>query len=327
MIVDGVDGVRMLEIPTPFAVGAVNAYLLEGDPLTLVDTGPNLATSLVALERAVEAAGHAVDDLELLVVTHQHVDHFGLTQIVAERSGAEVAFLDQAVAFVEDFEARQRGDDEYAEGLMLRHGIESHVVDALRSLATILRGFGAPMTVSRPLAAGSLIEMGGRSFRVLHRPGHSPSDTVFHEEATGLLLSGDHLLSKISSNALETRPLDPEWDGTRMRPLVDYRRSLLATRELDLTVVLGGHGPPVLDHRALIDHRLSRQTERAEHILGLLADGPRSAHDIANAIWGRVAFTQAYLTLCEVLGHLDLLVADGVVAENPGEAIVGFEAV
>jgi glyoxylase-like metal-dependent hydrolase (beta-lactamase superfamily II) len=319
-------GIQMLEVPTPFAVGAVNAYLLEGSPLTLIDTGPNLATSLVALEQALGGAGYRVEDLELLVVTHQHVDHLGLTQMLADRAGAEVAFLREAAPFVEDYEARQRADDEYAEIVMLRHGIDEPVVDALKSVATIIRGFGAPVAVTRPLVAGSEIVMGDRTYRVLRRPGHSPSDTVFYEEGARLLISGDHLLSKISSNALETRPLDPEWDGSRTHPLVDYRRSLLETRALDVDLVLGGHGPPIDDHRRLIDERLSRQTERAEHILDLLRPAPRSGHEIANVIWGRVAFTQAYLTLCEVLGHVDLLIEAGAVAEYTSGEVVTFEA-
>jgi hypothetical protein len=98
-------------------------------------------------------------------------------------------------------------------------------------------------------------------------------------------------------------------------------------RELDLDVVLTGHGAPVTDHRALIDERLRRQDERAHALLDLLAHGPRSAHELAISLWRDVAVTQAFLTLSEVLGHLDLLIADGLVAEDESDDVVRFEAV
>ena len=87
-------GIHCLAIPTPFAVGRVNTYLIEDDPLTLVDSGPNSGKALDELEHALGALGHAIEDLELLVVTHQHMDHLGLLDVVSRRSGAEVAALD-----------------------------------------------------------------------------------------------------------------------------------------------------------------------------------------------------------------------------------------
>jgi len=81
-------GIRRLAIPTPFQVGRVNAYLIEDSPLTLIDSGPNSAKALDELEQALAGLGHKVEDIELLVVTHQHIDHFGLAAILARRSGA-----------------------------------------------------------------------------------------------------------------------------------------------------------------------------------------------------------------------------------------------
>jgi glyoxylase-like metal-dependent hydrolase (beta-lactamase superfamily II) len=102
---------------------------------------------------------------------------------------------------------------------------------------------------------------------------------------------------------------------------MSYLNSLRSTRALDATVVWPGHGPPIHDHRTLITKRLSHHEERAEHILGLLHEHSRSAHALARAIWGERALTQVYLTLSEVLGHLDVLVAAGLAAEEHGETV------
>src|SRR3712207_2989031 len=95
-------GIHRLAIPTPFAVGRVNVYLIEDEPLTLVDAGPNSGISLDELERGLAGLGHAIEELELVILTHQHIDHLGLVDIVATRSGAEVAAIDAVVPFVEN---------------------------------------------------------------------------------------------------------------------------------------------------------------------------------------------------------------------------------
>ena len=99
-------GIHRLAIPTPFMVGRVNAYLIEDDPLTLVDSGPNSAKALDELEQELNARGHAVEDIELLVISHQHMDHFGLASILARRSGAEVAALAPLAPFLAAYGAQ-----------------------------------------------------------------------------------------------------------------------------------------------------------------------------------------------------------------------------
>ena len=84
-------GIHLLSLPTPFLVGRVNLYLVQDEPLTLFDTGPNSGTTLDELEQALAGHGHAIEDLELIVLTHQHIDHVGLLEILSRRSGAEVA--------------------------------------------------------------------------------------------------------------------------------------------------------------------------------------------------------------------------------------------
>ncbi|HTZ86059.1 MAG TPA: hypothetical protein VMB05_05260, partial [Solirubrobacteraceae bacterium] len=100
--------------------------------------------------------------------------------------------------------------------------------------------------------------------------------------------------------------------------------SLEATRELDLDLVLSGHGRPITDHVALIDERFRMHRRRAEKILRLISAEPRTAHEIAQELWGNVAVTQAFLTLSEVLGHADLLLRDGSIVEQESEGVVRF---
>ena len=319
-------GIHRLAVPTPFRVGRINAYLIEDSPLTLIDSGPNSAKALDELEQALAARGHSVEDIEMLVVSHQHIDHFGLAAILARRSGAEVAALDALAPYLSRYSEQADADDSFAEAVMLRHGIPPEVVTALRAVSAGFRAWGSAVEVTRPLADGSELRLRDRTLKVLHRPGHSPSDTVFHDEARSILLAADHLIKHISSNPLLARPLgaEPDYLGPRPRALVSYMASLAQTREMSLSLVLPGHGPPIVDHVALIDERMRLHRRRAEKIRRLVEAQPRTAHEIAHELWGNVAVTQAYLTLSEVLGHVDLLLADGEVVEQEADGVVHF---
>jgi len=318
-------GIHRLAIPTPFAVGRVNCYLLDDEPLTLVDTGPNSGKALDELQRALGERGHSIDDLELVIVTHQHIDHLGLVEIVVEHSGAEVAALGIAAERLANFDEDAEADDRFAVELMLRNGIPEEVTAALRSVSRSFRGWGSHVAVTRPLADGEEMEFGDRALRALHRPGHSPSDTVFWDERRQILIAADHLLPHISSNPLISRPLDGS--SERTQALVTYIESMKKTREMPIEIVLPGHGDPVTDHVALIDERLAMHERRKEKIHTLIAERPRSGYELAQAIWGNVAVTQAFLTLSEVIGHADLLLNEGRVREADDGGVVRYEAV
>jgi glyoxylase-like metal-dependent hydrolase (beta-lactamase superfamily II) len=207
---------------------------------------------------------------------------------------------------------------------MLRHGIPPDVASALQSVSRAFRAWGARAEVTRVLVDGERMEFRDRTLEVHFRPGHSPSDTVFYDPERRMLIAADHLLGHISSNPLITRPRD----GRVGRPqaLVTYLESLRRTREMDVELVLPGHGEPVTDHRSLIDERFVLHRRRAEKLWGLIVERPRTAYELAQALWGNIAVTQAYLTLSEVLGHTDVLLNAGRVREVEEGGVVRFEA-
>jgi glyoxylase-like metal-dependent hydrolase (beta-lactamase superfamily II) len=321
-------GIHRIALPTPFLVGRVNCYLIEDEPLTLIDTGPNSGKSLDDLERALAAHGRRIEDLELIVLTHQHIDHVGLLEILARRSGAQVAALEELGPYLEDFSRSSAADDEFAQAVMRRHGVPDDVATVLGSLAAAFRAFGSSGSVTRELHDGGTLELGHRTLRIFHRPGHSPSDTIFWDEERAMLIGGDHLLARISSNPLVSRPLTGvgRVPSQRPRALLQYIESLGATRELPARLILPGHGDPILEHAELIDERLRMHRRRAERVRQILGARPMSAYEIALQMWGNVAVTQAYLTLSEVLGHLDLLVESGQAVERETDGASVFEA-
>jgi glyoxylase-like metal-dependent hydrolase (beta-lactamase superfamily II) len=318
-------GVHSLSISTPFAVGTVNAFLIEDDPLTLIDVGPNSGKALEELNAQLAQHGHTIDDLGLIIVTHQHLDHIGLVEIAVEHSGAEVAAIGVAARRLENFDEEAAAEDDYAVSVMLRNGIPEEVAAALRQVSASFHGWGSEFKVTRPLEDGETIKLRDRELVAYHRPGHSPSDTVFWDAERNFLFSGDHLLAGVSSNPLITLPLDGS--KRRVQTLVQYMDSLEKTRAMPADVVFGGHGEPITDHRSLIDSRFASTERRKEKIHRLISERSRTGYELAQAIWGNVAVTQAFLTLSEVIGHTDILVNEGRVREADDGSVIRFEAV
>ena len=150
--------------------------------------------------------------------------------------------------------------------------------------------------------------------QALHRPGHSPSDTVFWDAERRILIAADHLIAHISSNPLISRPLDGSGRaaaGAGHLHRVDAQDARDAGRDRPLR-------PRRADHRPRRPDRRPPRHPRAAQGEDLQADRrkrPRTGYELAQAIWGNVAVTQAFLTLSEVIGHADLLINEGRVRE------------
>jgi glyoxylase-like metal-dependent hydrolase (beta-lactamase superfamily II) len=323
-----------LQLPIPFPIGHVNAYLLRGDPLTLVDPGPLWNETLVALEQALAAEGLRVEDVELVVITHQHEDHAGLAGTVRERSGCEVAALDLVAGLLADTDAERDREDKYETAMLKLHGATPEVVATVADVSPVARTFIGSVDVTRPLADGDVLVAGGHELRAGFRPGHSPTDTVF-VSPDGWALVADHLLARVPSVSMAHRPpAGPADPRRRPRALIDYRESLAKTAALGLRIAYPGHWERVEDPRTAIADRIALQDERAGRILGELAGGAETAWEVVEAIWGLDAalggedhpLSKAYIVVSDVLAHIDLLVEDGRARELDDGDVIRYEA-
>jgi glyoxylase-like metal-dependent hydrolase (beta-lactamase superfamily II) len=320
-------GVHPIRLPTPFQVGDVNTWLLRGDPLTLVDAGPRMESTEARLETELAAHGVRVEDLELIVLTHQHADHVGLAGRLARRSGATVAATADLARFLADAQSSLTDDDAYAQALMRRHGVTRETTETLASITRAFHVYVGDVTVDHVLAEGDTLRAGGRDWRVLSRPGHSPTDTVFASD--GLVLAGDHLLPRISSNPIAHLPIGAGPEATaasddRPRPLLDYVASLAVTAAADQGErILPGHGEPFTGAAELVRTRIAMTERRAEKVLAAL-DHERTAAELGRDLWRHVPVTQAYLVLSEALGHLDVLEQQGRVRRREEDGAIRY---
>jgi glyoxylase-like metal-dependent hydrolase (beta-lactamase superfamily II) len=290
-----------LSLPTPYPVGPVNAYLLPGPPVTLVDCGPKTREALAALETGLAGAGTRLGQVERLIITHGHVDHFGLAARVAVESGARVmvhaadrpklqvdrSFLAPMRRFI-----REAGfPEEFSDGL----------INVLRAYRDQLDR----VTPTDTLADGDRLPLADDSLEVLHTPGHAQGHICLR--AGDALISGDLLLEEISPNPIiEFGP-----DGTRLRTLPALLGSLRRVEALAPAVAYPGHGDPLREPAARAAELLRHHMGRKEDLAQMLASRAWTLRELADAWFRNLQEFNVILGLSEVMGHLDLLEDEG----------------
>src|SRR3954447_17793427 len=181
-----------IDIPLPLAyVGTVNAWLLPGDPVTLIDTGPREDHALAALEGGLRREGLRLEDVELVLATHHHLDHVGLAATIQRRAGATVAALGRTAAYVAQDPAEVEGDRRFARALMRHHGVPEPLIADSEELWQYIRATTESVRADRRLTDGDRVRAGGRTLRVVDRPGHSTTDTLFVDDREALAFAGD----------------------------------------------------------------------------------------------------------------------------------------
>jgi len=296
-------------------MGGVNVWLLQGEPLTLVDTGPATEAALASLEDQLAELGVALEDIQLVLLTHHHLDHTGLAATIRERSGAQIAAHGETARYGARFHAGVRDEQAFALELIAAHGVPDAVIAGTAPFFAQILAESRPFTTDRVLLDGDTIRAGGCRLRVVHRPGHSTTDTLFVDDDSGDAFVGDHLLANITSG-VELGPTELPGDERR-RGLMEYLRNLRKTQVMPLRTCWAGHGPVIHDHSALIEDRLGFHADRLERIRRLVAARHRTAYAVARELWSdEIAEENPVLVVWEVLGHFDLLVNRGLVTEE-----------
>jgi glyoxylase-like metal-dependent hydrolase (beta-lactamase superfamily II) len=320
-------GVRWLRMKLPFALDHINLWLLRdrqdgADGWTIVDCG--IADDSTRAAWAQIFASPELEGLPVLrvICTHMHPDHIGLAAWLTERwSTAErdcrlwVSATDWNAARMASQSTTGFGG-EAAARFYARHGLSDP--DALAKVRA-RSNYYADMVPAVPRAYRRLmdemaIEIGGRAWLCMAGYGHAPEHIALMCPALNVLISGDMVLPRISTN-VSVIDIEPEGD-----PLPLYLASIEQMRALPAdALVLPSHGKPFTGLHTRIDQLQQHHEERFADVLAACAQAPQSAADLLMVLFKRVLdLHQTTFAMGESVAHLHALAGRGRLHPVPG---------
>ena len=299
-------------MPTPYGVGPVNAYLIDAEPLTLIDAGFQTDESKAAFIAQLKDAGHEASEIERVLITHGHPDHYGLVPWLQEM-GIEVHFPERELERMTG-----KGMRLHFGRLLLQAGMP---LDLLIKMDEHRKKDPRPwldIPSLKPVRDGDVFEFEGFSIEAHHVPGHSGGHFIYFEPGSRTLFAGDQLLPHVSPNPLLEPSLEDHTE--RRRSLVDYLDTLDRLKKLEPAIAYPGHGDPIEDVPTLIDSTVAHHLERKAEVAGLLTDRGQSPYELAQKIYPDVKGYDVFLSVSEIVAHLDLVADDGgaVIEERDG---------
>jgi glyoxylase-like metal-dependent hydrolase (beta-lactamase superfamily II) len=312
---------QLWSVPVPIPdnpLRYVIVHLLElDDGVAVVDTGWNTEAAWTALVDGLAVAGYAVEDVRAALITHIHPDHYGLAGRLREASGAWVALhpADAQLlpgrygAGVDAVVARMRL-------LLTDCGVPADVVAELSEASMGVREFVSQGQPDVLLEHGKAVPLRGWNMVPLHTPGHSPGHVCFLEPGRRVLLSGDHVLPRISPN-ISVHAQQPG------NPLADFLESLRAVRDLDVDEVLPAHEWRFAPLAARVDELLDHHADRLRVVEQAIADHPgATCWETTRRLpwsraWDQVRGHMRRAAVGETLAHLVLLEARGAIRRQP----------
>ena len=310
-VIDGIDAVR---VAVPWALDHVNCWLVDEpaagqDAVSLIDTGINSQKTRKVWQ---DLLGNRAP-LKTLI-THYHPDHSGLAGWFHEQGSVCFGHADEISVMHHIWET---GEEEYVAefaGWYRRHGLDDSHIQPLQFVGHGYRKTVAPLPQVeqwKSMNAGDIIELGGRSFKVLVGRGHAPAMILLHCERDNLLIAADQVLPRISPN-VSVLPGAPD-----VNPLESFITSLQALQSLPEDIlVLPSHGDPFIGLQpriqTLLDHHQLRLNQ-----LRAICTKPVQAADVLSTLFQReLDVQQMSFALGEAVAHLRYLVHLGELSED-----------
>lgn len=304
-----IDGVSRIEIPTPFPVGSVNCYLIEGSPLTLIDTGPKTSESLTTIQQAFRNLSYDLSDIEQILLTHSHIDHIGLAaQFVRERvrvhgSPTEVWVHHRDAEALVNYEKHSEHSMESFLGIIALSGVPENEALKLnpKRLVQYYTSIREAVPTARSFKDEATFKTGIGEVTAVWVPGHSSGSTCFVCDEQQVVFSGDHVLGDISSNP------SISFDSSDSIGMLTYLESLNRISSMEGYIVLPGHRNPILDIKSRVESLRAEYDDKFQKASDSLTSNPLTVYELSRIIYGDYDTNSLVLALAETYDVLRIL--------------------
>lgn len=273
----------------------------------MVDPGPDTENAWDELKDNLQNEGATVEDVERVLITHPHPDHFGLASRL-QQEGATVCASHGTSGIVRDFVGRHKEEKDYFVDFFVLNGMEKDMAETVVELPELFLNVAPSVDVDRELDYGDVVDVDGTEVKAEEVRGHAVGETIFTYEDDGQnhAIVGDHVLHKITPNPLLQPP--EEEGGRRPRVLPQYNRSLKKLSERDFDLFLPGHRD--LIHRPIkrIGEMMDSHNRRTAEVREILEHkSPITAYEMMDEMFGDLPVTEYFPGMSESVGHLDVL--------------------
>jgi glyoxylase-like metal-dependent hydrolase (beta-lactamase superfamily II) len=318
-------GIFRIPIPIPFAQagGPVNACIIEEeDGVLLFDPGLGTESAHTALAEGFARAGHRLQEVNQIVLSHGHIDHFGAAEWLLKQVGRNIpvsvhpADAARVLQSGPDWSTLIRENSRYLHWL----GMPLSVLEDAATNLSRRPSLGQRLAEVRALLPETQFQCKHVNLEVVHTPGHTRGLCCLYERTHKILFSGDHLLERISPNPT----IDFQADGAvpSFKPLISYFESLERIRALPINTVIPGHAEPFGHPLTVIDSLYSFYARRQARVLDILGDRTLNVYEIMRDLFMGGEGFELILMMSETLGNLEVLETKSQVQrEASGETV------
>ncbi|MDR7075174.1 glyoxylase-like metal-dependent hydrolase (beta-lactamase superfamily II) [Neobacillus niacini] len=299
------DGITKINLPTPFAVGDVNVYLIKGERLTLVDCGVKTKESWVAFKKQLADLHLTPDDIEQVIITHHHVDHVGMLDFLSDNIEVYGHSLNER--WINPTDAFFEEQEKFFGAQFLDYGLPQELFPSRSMLRHTLK-YSCNRSLTGELSEG-MNPPGLSEWTVIETPGHAQSQIALFREKDGVLIGGDLILAHISPNPFLETPAPGEKE--RPKPQLQHNHSMKKLLSYPIQFVYTGHGDEVFQLKELIEKRLIHQHERAMKVNNWLKEDQQTVFALCKRLFPSAYKRELMLTLSETVGQLDYLASIG----------------
>ena len=309
-----------IPMPEPPELITANVYALGRGPITLIDTGPKIPGAMAFILKQLKFTGLDINDVERIIITHGHIDHFGLAVSFEETVGHSIP------CFVHSQDRWRVSSDtfhqvmwsEEAEQFMAMAGIPPKEIEKVKGRSSSFRLLCDPLSEVSTMEDGDEFVGDGYHLRLIHTPGHSAGTCCLYESRQKILFSGDHIIKHITPNPfveIKRHYLrDPHYQSLKA-----YLDSLDELTGLEARYVFPGHGEYIDDLPAIISTYRAHHRERMELVWNALKKKSRPLYDLTDEVFACVPEGHVFLAMSEIFVHLEILINEGRAAlDDPG---------
>ncbi len=307
-------GIFQLELPTPYPIGPVYAYLIKRDPISLIDAGVNSPQSLAAINEQLRYLGVSPPQIERLLLTHGHSDHYGAAQTLRD-TGAKGIFIHprdmDKVTNRREYYLRMRP-------YLAQMGMPPDYLEYFVKFIVWETPYARDLDMIHPIRQGDLFFWDGMKLEVMYTPGHSPGHVIFLEPEGGWAITGDFIFAHITPDPI----IDITPSGFRTPSMPLHMDSIKRFTARGIHTYYPGHREREGRTREALEELKKRMAYKKRVYLEILAQGPMTPFQLMRRLYPESKKGEAFVLLSEVMGRLDLLEMEGgVVAHRTKDTI------